>query len=101
MKEILYVTGGIVAIVLLIIGIATFSLTPLGLFLLFIVSVASVIPFIALATVLRNQEKILEKLKLLERQTKPAKEKTICTKCEKTYDSDCSTCPHCAYRSRQ
>lgn len=73
-------------------GITTFSWT------LLVINCIFAILFIALANILSNQAKILDKLDRLDkRQRLLPTEKKICEKCSHSYDIEYKSCPKCGY----
>ena len=94
----LYIIGIIGLIISIVIGIGT------GSFWGFIISLsggfASSIILFALASILDNQETILSSLASQEEKQRKYinKEKTTCPRCDREYDVDFSSCPHCGHR---
>ena len=98
MLTLLYSIGTIVLIISIIAGIYS------GAFMGFLISVAGgialAIIFFALAKILENQETILYKLAHQEENQRryQKQEKKTCPRCNKEYDIDFGSCPHCGYR---
>ena len=98
MVTLLYIIGVIILIISGIAGLYS------GSFIGFLISIAggfaTTIIFFALAKILDNQETILYALaNQKEKQRKHLiQEKKICSKCNKEYDFDYGSCPHCGYR---
>lgn len=101
MSSLLYIVGIIVTIFSL--GAGLFS----GSFLGFIVYAAggftSAIIFFALGKLLDNQQTILSVLLHQEEYQRKhlMQEKKTCSRCNKEYDIDFSSCPHCGFRVQQ
>jgi len=54
--------------------------------------------FFGLAVVIDKQDEILAKLQSQNERLRKPLEKTICARCEKEHDINCSSCPHCALK---
>lgn len=98
MEILLYLIGAIIIVASFIAGISS------GTFLSFIISAmggfASSVIFFAVAKIIENQKEIIFKLDFYFSEEKKYKaiEKKTCTKCNREYDEDYNSCPHCGNR---
>lgn len=62
--------------------------------------ITSAAVFFALAKILDNQEKLMHQLRWMEGRWQEEKTamKKACPKCNRMYDGDMNSCPHCGYR---
>jgi uncharacterized membrane protein YdjX (TVP38/TMEM64 family) len=96
------ITLGIIGILVLLISFIAGIMT--GSFLGFLTAIgggiASATVFFALSKILTNQEIILYKLQYVESTKKNTyiQEKKACSRCNKQYDIDMNSCPHCGQR---
>lgn len=94
MTLILYIIGAVVFIVSVIAGFSFDSFS--GILISLVCGLSSAMIFFALARIIENQENILYKLTYQENEIRKSLiVKKICQKCDYTYDSDYSSCPHC------
>ena len=96
MSVFLFIIGIITVVIGVISGI--FSGSFLGFLLVFAASIVSSTIFFALSIVLEGQREIFAKLQSLEDIRRRYRKQITCTRCEKEYDNDCSSCPHCAFK---
>ena len=96
MVIVLGIIGALILVVSLIAGFVSgsfwgfiFSLTG---------GIAGSMIFFALAMILDNQERIMSQLQPPSTQLKHLVGKDTCTRCEKEYEKDRTSCPHCAFR---
>lgn len=98
MITLLYIVGVLTLVISGIVGIYS------GSFLGFLISIAggfaTTIIFFALANILDNQITIIYTLKKQEEKQRKllSQEKKVCSKCNKEYDHDYGSCPHCGFR---
>ena len=89
-------------IVIIVIGILSGLLGliysfSLGLFA-FMGSIPSAMVFFGLAKLLDKHDDILIRIDELERKLRQPAVNITCARCGKEHVSDCSSCPHCAFR---
>jgi len=99
MSAVLYLAGIIVFITSVIVGISTLGF--IGLIFGLVGGVISSVLFFGLARVLDKQDDILVYLQSQDKKVSNLANlapKTKCPRCEKEHDTDCSSCPHCAFK---
>jgi len=99
MSGLLFIIGIITVIAGILLGFMTGSI--LGFILSVLGSLFIAVIFFALAKALDLLEDIQAKLyKTAEKERKIEKltDSVACARCKQLHDSDCTSCPHCAYR---
>lgn len=90
--------------VLFFIGIATIiggviigflSGSVIGFLIALCSAISSAIILFALARILENQETIMSEIRKGRENIKKPVENIVCQKCNKSYEKDYSSCPHC------
>lgn len=98
MEFVITIIGIAILVFSLIAGLLFESL--LGFMAFLIIGFALAMIFFALSKILENQKNIISMLDYQYSQDLKTRntEKKTCTKCNKEYDPDYTSCPHCGYR---